>query len=179
MRKKKRLRLKPRYKRILKSMLVVLITISALAILMTTFQVKVLQINGTSMNPTLAEDEIVVTAKTSNIETGDIIAFYYNNKILVKRVIAQSEDTIDIDKEGTVSVNGEMIDESYLTEKTYGNTNVELPYQVPDERIFVMGDNRSDSVDSRNTTIGSISKNQIIGKILFRIWPLSRINIFR
>ncbi len=179
MRKKKRLRLKPRYKRILKSMLVVLITISALAILMTTFQVKVLQINGTSMNPTLAEDEIVVTAKTSNIETGDIIAFYYNNKILVKRVIAQSEDTIDIDKEGTVSVNGEMIDESYLTEKTYGNTNVELPYQVPDERIFVMGDNRSDSVDSRNTTIGCISKNQIIGKILFRIWPLSRINIFR
>lgn len=179
MRKKKRLRLKARYKRILKSMLVVLITISALAILMTTFHVKVLQIYGMSMNPTLAEDEIVVTAKTSNIETGDIIAFYYNNKILVKRVIAQSGDTIDIDKEGTVSVDGEMIDESYLTEKAYGNTNIELPYQVPDERIFVMGDNRSDSVDSRNTTIGCISKNQIIGNILFRIWPLSRINIFR
>lgn len=175
---KKRLRYRRRYSRTLKSTLAVLITVSALAILVATLWMPVLQIYGTSMTPTLEEGEIVFTVKTTKFETGDIIAFYYNNKILVKRVIAQAGDWVDVDDDGTVYVNGEMIDEPYLTEKAYGDTNIELPYQVPDGRIFVMGDHRKSSVDSRNTVVGCVSQEQIVGKVLFRVWPLNRWGIF-
>lgn len=175
---KERLRYRRRYSRTLKSTLAVLITVSALAILVATLWMPVLQIYGTSMTPTLEEGEIVFTVKTTKFETGDIIAFYYNNKILVKRVIAQAGDWVDVDDDGTVYVNGEMIDEPYLTEKAYGDTNIELPYQVPDGRIFVMGDHRESSVDSRNTVVGCVSQEQIVGKVLFRVWPLNRLGIF-
>ena len=126
------------------------------------------------MSPTLTEGNIVVSLKGSRFETGDVIAFYYNNKVLVKRVIANTGDWVDIDKEGNVYVNNELIDEPYLTDKAFGECNIDLPYQVPESRIFVMGDNRSVSVDSRNTAVGCVAEEQIVGKIVFCVWPFSQ-----
>lgn len=126
------------------------------------------------MSPTLKDGEVVVTVKTSNFETGDIVSFYYNNKILVKRVIAKAGDWVNIDADGKVYVNEVPLDEPYLEEKAFGDTNIELPYQVPDGKIFVMGDHRATSVDSRNTAVGCVAQEQIVGKIIFRIWPLNR-----
>jgi len=127
------------------------------------------------MNGTLDSGDIVVSIKSTNMNTGDVIAFYYNNNILVKRVIANPGDWVDVDKEGNVYVNNAKLEEPYLDEKAYGETNIELPYQVPEGKIFVMGDNRSVSIDSRNTSIGCISEEQIVGKIVYRIWPFSQI----
>ena len=126
------------------------------------------------MSPTLTEGNIVVSLKGSRFETGDVIAFYYNNKVLVKRVIANTGDWVDIDKEGNVYVNNELINEPYLTDKAFGECNIDLPYQVPESRIFVMGDNRSVSVDSRNTAVGCVAEEQIVGKIVFCVWPFSQ-----
>lgn len=163
-----------RYRSVLRSTVFTLITVAAAAILIATLLLPVLQIYGTSMTPTLHDKEIVVSLKSSNHELGDIIAFYYNNKILVKRVICGAGDWIDIDKDGTVYVNGTEMNEPYLTEKALGDCNIELPYQVPDGKVFVMGDHRSTSVDSRNTSIGCVAEEQIVGRIVFRIWPLNR-----
>ena len=142
-----------------------------MAVLVATLWLPVLQIYGSSMAPTLSDRDIVLTLKTSKFESGDVIAFYYNNKILVKRVIAQAGDWIDITPEGDVYVNGELLDEPYLDEKALGDCNIELPYQVPESRIFVMGDHRSVSVDSRNTAVGCVAEEQIVGKLIFRVWP--------
>ena len=131
-----------------------------------------LQIYGESMMPTLRDGQIVFSVKTSELDRGDVIAFYYNNKILVKRVIAGPGDWVDIDEDGTVWVNKQKLEEPYLTEKAYGDCNIELPYQVPDGRVFVMGDHRSTSVDSRNTAVGCVAQEQIVGKIVFCVWPL-------
>lgn len=174
-REKKRLRHKRRYRRTLKSTLAVLVVVSALAVLAATLWMPVLRIYGASMTPTLKNGEIIFTVKTSDFEEGDIIAFYYNNKILVKRVIAKAGDWVDMDEDGTVYVNSVKIDEPYLTEKAYGDTNIEMPYQVPDGKVFVMGDRRSTSVDSRNKLIGCVSQEQVVGKIIFRIWSLNRL----
>lgn len=163
-----------RYRSILGSTIFTLITVAAVAILIATLLLPVLQIYGTSMTPTLHDKEIVISLKSSNHELGDIIAFYYNNKILVKRVICGAGDWIDIDKDGTVYVNGTEMNEPYLTEKALGDCNIELPYQVPDGKVFVMGDHRATSVDSRNTSIGCVAEEQIVGRIVFRIWPLNR-----
>lgn len=152
-----------------------LIVVAAVAVLVAMLFLPVLRIYGQSMNATLSSGELVVSLKGAEFETGDIIAFYYNNNILVKRVIANSGDWVDIDLDGNVYVNQQLIDEPYLDEKSYGEPNIDFPYQVPDERVFVLGDNRDVSVDSRNTSVGCVTSEQIVGKIVFRIWPLNRI----
>ena len=171
----KREHYKKRYRRVLKSTVYTLITVAAVAVLVATLWLPVLQIYGSSMTPTLQDGEIIFSIKTDKMETGDIIAFYYNNKILVKRVIAQPGDWVNFDEDGTVYVNSVPLEEPYLTEKAIGECDIELPYQVPDGRIFVMGDHRSTSIDSRSTAVGCVEAEQIVGKIIFRIWPLERI----
>ena len=161
------------YARIFRSTVFTLITVAAAAVLVAVLFMPVLQIYGTSMSPTLTEGNIVLSVKGSGFETGDVVAFYYNNKILVKRVIAQPGQWVDISKDGTVYVNDMPIEEPYLTDKAFGECDIELPYQVPESRIFVMGDHRSVSIDSRSSTIGCIAEEQIVGKIEFQIWPLS------
>ncbi len=170
---KQRLRYKKHYRRTLRSTVAILVVVAAIAILVATLWMPVLQIYGTSMAPTLSDGDILFTVKTSDFSHGDVIAFYYNNKILVKRVIAVAGDWVDIEEDGTVYVNNQPLEEPYLSEKSYGDTNIELPYQVPDGRLFVMGDHRATSVDSRNTAVGCVSREQIVGRILFRVWPFS------
>lgn len=169
---------KHQYKRVLRSTIYTLVTVAAVAILVATLWMPVLQIYGSSMTPTLEAGNIVLSLKSDEFQPGDVIAFYYNNKILVKRVIASAGDWIDIDEEGNVYINGEALDEPYLTEKAYGDCNIKLPYQVPESRVFVMGDHRSVSVDSRNSQIGCIGEEQIVGRLVMRIWPLTRIEVF-
>lgn len=152
-----------------------LVVVAAAAILVANLWLPILQVTGTSMSPTLQEGQVLMASKGHDFKTGDVIAFYYNNKILVKRVIAMPGDWVNISEDGTVYVNDIAIDEPYLKEKALGDCNIELPYQVPESKIFVMGDNRSVSLDSRNTAIGCISEEQVVGRITFAIWPLSRI----
>ena len=163
---------KDRYKSVLKSTVYALIVVAAVSVLISTIWMPVLQIYGTSMKPTLEEGDIVVSLKGSDFESGDLIAFYFGNKILVKRCIAGPGQWVDIDEEGFVYVDGKLIDEPYLKEKALGDCNIKLPYQVPASRYFCMGDHRSTSVDSRNTAVGCVSEEQIVGKIVFRVWPL-------
>ena len=170
-----RLRYQRRYSRTLKSTIAILVVVAAAAILVATLWMPVLRIYGASMVPTLEDGQIVVSVKSSSFESGDIVAFYQGNKLLIKRFIAGPADWVDIDADGNVSVNGTVLDEPYITEKAYGETNIELPYQVPDKRYFLMGDNRDVSVDSRNTAVGCVSDEQIVGKVIFRIWPLSKL----
>ena len=163
---------KRRYKRVLRSTVYTLIVVAAAAVLVATIWMPVLQIYGASMVPTLDEGDIVISVKGSDFEPGDLVAFYMGNKILVKRCIAGPGQWVDIDADGNVYVDGELLDEPYLTEKALGDCDIELPYQVPDNRYFCMGDHRSTSVDSRSTTVGCVSDEQIVGKIVFRVWPL-------
>lgn len=167
-----RLRYRSRYSRTLKSTIAVLVVVAALAVLIATLLMPVLRIYGTSMVPTLSDGQIVISVKTESFEPGDIAAFYLGNKLLIKRYIAGPGEWVNLDEAGTVYLNGEPLDEPYLTEKSFGQTDIELPYQVPDERYFLMGDNRDVSVDSRNTSVGCVAKEQIVGKVVFRIWPL-------
>lgn len=152
-----------------------LVVVAAAAILVANLWLPVLQVTGTSMSPTLQEGQVLMASKGHDFKTGDVIAFYFNNKILVKRVIAMPGDWVNISDDGTVYVNDIAIDEPYLKEKALGDCNIELPYQVPESKIFVMGDNRSVSLDSRNTAIGCVSEEQVVGRIAFAIWPLSKI----
>ena len=170
-----RMRYQRRFALTMRSTIFTLVVVAAIAILVAVLVMPVLRIYGRSMNDTLDEGDIVVSVKTGTFETGDVIAFYYNNKILVKRVIGQSGDWIDIDTDGNVYVNNVLVEEPFLKEKAFGDCNITLPYQVPDERIFVMGDNRVSSVDSRNTAVGCVAEEQVVGKIVFRVWPLSKI----
>ena len=170
-----RVKYRSRYRSVFRSTVYTLITVAAVSILVATLWLPVLQIYGSSMTPTLQDGEIIFSVKTSEFEPGEIVAFYYNNKILVKRVICGPGDWIDIDEDGTVYVNEVRLEEPYLTEKTLGDCNIDLPVQVPDGKVFVMGDHRSTSVDSRNTAVGCVAQEQIVGKIIFRIWPLNRL----
>ena len=171
----KRERYKNRYRTVLRSTVYTLITVAAVAVLVATLWLPVLQIYGSSMTPTLQDGEILFSLKTDRLKSGDIVAFYYNNKILVKRVIAQPGDWVNFDEDGTVYVNSVLLEEPYLTEKALGECDIELPYQVPEGRVFVMGDHRSTSIDSRSSVVGCVEREQIVGKIIFRIWPLGRL----
>lgn len=167
-----RVKYNKRYRSVLASTIYALITVAAVAVLIATLLLPVLQIYGTSMTPCLTEGDIVVSVKGSNFQQGDIISFYYNNKILVKRVIAREGEWVDIDEDGNVLVNGIPLEEPYLKEKALGDCDIDLPYQVPDNRLFVMGDHRTTSQDSRNTAIGCVTEEQIVGKIVYCVWPM-------
>ena len=168
----KRLRYRQNFRRSVKSTLSALITIVAAAVIVSTMLIPVLRVTGASMTPTLRNDEYVLCSKVSSLKQGDIIAFYYNNRILLKRVIGVAGDIIDIDEDGTVTLNGEVLDEPYISEKALGECDIDMPYQVPENRLFVMGDHRSVSVDSRSTSVGCIAEENIVGKVMLRIWPL-------
>ena len=159
------------FSRVMVNTIYSLVVVAAVAVLVAVLLLPILRIYGHSMNDTLDEGDIVVSLKGSDFKTGDIIAFYYNNKILIKRVIGKAGDWVDIDQDGNVYVNGNLIDERYLDEKACGECNIELPYQVPESKVFVMGDNRSVSVDSRNTAVGCVAEEQIVGKVVYRLWP--------
>ena len=173
-RERKRIRRGTYYWQSLRSTVSVLLVVAAIAVLITTLFLPILQISGDSMSPTLEHDEIVVLLKTSNFKRGDLIGFYYQGKILLKRVIALPEDEVAIDAEGNVYVNGELLEEPYVTSKELGDCDLEFPYEVPGTGYFVLGDQRQNSVDSRNSVIGAVAKEDIIGKVFIRVWPLPR-----
>ena len=173
-----RVNYKTKYRSVLKSTIFMLVVVAAIAVLVATTWLPVLQIYGSSMTPTLNEGEVVVSVKGSSFEQGDLIAFYYGNKILVKRCIATPGQWVDIDEDGNVYVDGKRLKESYVKEKAFGDCDIKLPYQVPEDRYFCMGDHRETSVDSRNSSVGCISEEQIIGRIFFRIWPLNDLDYF-
>ncbi|MCQ2432638.1 MAG: signal peptidase I [Clostridia bacterium] len=168
-----------RFRRLLQSTINTLIVVAACAVLVAVLYMPVFRIYGNSMVPTLNPENIIVSVKSKNIVRGDLVCMYYGNKVLVKRVIASSGEWVDIDEEGNVYVytdqKGDPLDESYLAEnaKAFGECDIELPYQVPANAIFVMGDKRDTSIDSRNSSVGCIDLDEIIGKIEFRIWPLT------
>lgn len=168
-----------RYFQTLRSTLRILVCVAAVAVLLATLVFPVLQVVGTSMEPTLENGEVLVAVKNGKFRRGDIVAFYYNNKILLKRVIATDGEYVEIAEDGTVSVNNQVLDEPYLTDKSLGECDIEMPYQVPDGRIFVMGDHRATSVDSRSKSIGAIADEYIVGRVIFRIWPLSHMGVIR
>ena len=169
----KRVRYRQRYNSVVRSTIYILLTVAAAAVLVATLLLPVLRIYGSSMTPSLYEGDIVVSLKTTDFERGDIISFYYNNKILVKRVIAFEGECVNIDEEGNVYVDGQQLDEPYIDEKALGECDIKLPYQVPDGRLFVMGDHRATSADSRSTTVGCVMEEQIVGRIVYRVWPMS------
>lgn len=162
-----------RFRDTLRSTVFVLATVAAISILIATLVLPVMRIYGSSMKPTLDDGEIVVAIKVKDFSTGDIVAFYYNNKLLIKRVICGPGDWVNLTEDGTVYVNGVALDEPYLSEKSFGTCDLELPYQVPADQYFVMGDHRATSIDSRSTMVGCVSTEQVVGKIILRVWPLA------
>ena len=174
-RERKRIRRGTYYRQALQSTISVLIVVAAVAVLIATLFLPILQISGDSMSPTLEHDDIVVLLKTKDFDRGDLIGFYYQGKILLKRVIALPEDVVVIDGEGNVYINEELLEEPYITDKGLSDCDLEFPYTVPGTGYFVMGDRRSNSVDSRNSIVGAIAQEDIIGKVSVRVWPLSKI----
>lgn len=171
----KREKYRGRYWKMLRGTVAVLVVVAATAVLISNLLLPILRIYGSSMTPTLVNGNIVAAVRNGTYQRGDIIAFYYNNKILVKRVIGMPGEWVDIDENGNVTIDGEPLEEPYLTEKALGECDIELPYQVPEGRYFVMGDHRSVSSDSRSSQVGCVSEEQIVGKLLFRLWPLDEI----
>lgn len=165
-----------RYRRVIKNTVYALVIVAAVAVLIATLVLPVLQISGSSMEPTLNNGEIVVLVKVPEMKRGDLCAFSYSNKILIKRVIGLPGDEIVMDADGNVAVNGEVLSEPYITDKGLGECDIEFPYTVPEGEYFLLGDHRTTSIDSRNTVIGCIEREQIVGKLFFRIWPFSRIS---
>lgn len=170
-----RVKYKKRYGSVFRSTIYTLLIVAAAAVLTAVLLFPVLSIHGSSMTPTLIDGDVVVCLKNSRYDVGDTIAFYYNNKILVKRVIARSGEWVDIDENGTVYVDGEKLEEPYVQDPALGECDITLPYQVPEGRVFVMGDHRTVSVDSRSTSVGCVSDEQIVGKLLFRVWPFKSV----
>ena len=164
---------KHKYGRVLRSTVYVLIIVAAIAVIIAVLLFPMLQITGNSMAETLQEGDVVFAFNSTDYESGDVVAFYYNNNILVKRVVATAGDWVDIDSDGNVSVNGELLDEPYVSEKSLGNCNITFPYQVSDGQNFVLGDHRATSMDSRNSAIGCVDDDMVVGKIVFCVWPLT------
>lgn len=163
-----------RYGSTMRNTIYILIVVAAVAVLLSAYLISVLRVEGVSMSPNLEDADLVIAVHTKQFDPGEIVGFYYNNRILLKRVIGSPGDTVDMDAEGNLFVNGVMLEEAYLTEKDYGDyTDITFPYQVPEKRFFVVGDNRKESIDSRSSAIGTITSDQVVGKIMFRIWPLS------
>lgn len=173
-----RLKYRSRFRQTLLGTIYVLITVAAVAILVATLWLPVLRITGTSMSPTMDDGDLVVSVKNADFERGDMIAFYYNNNVLVKRVIAMAGEWVSIDGNGDVYINDVLYEEPYLVEKALGQCDITFPYQVPDGHIFVLGDHRSVSVDSRSKTVGCVAQEQIVGKLLMRIWPLEEFVVY-
>jgi signal peptidase I len=171
----KQRRYRQEFSRMLRSTISSLLVVAAIAVLISMLFLPVLRVTGSSMTPTLVNDELVICNKRSNFKSGDVVAFYFNNKILLKRVIGVAGDIIDMDEDGTVYVNGEKLDEPYVEDLAYGECDLDLPYQVPESRVFVMGDHRSTSVDSRSSVVGCIAEEYIVGRVIFRVWPLQKI----
>lgn len=171
---KKRLRTRRMYESALFKTVGVLLVVAAISVLLTTLWMPVLQIYGSSMSPTLEPGDLVLSVKNEKLETGDVVAFYQGNKLLIKRVIATSGQWVDVGNDGGVTVDGKVLDEPYIKELSLGNCDIELPHQVKEAHYFIMGDNRDTSLDSRASVIGDISEEQIEGKVVFRIWPLNK-----
>lgn len=168
----KRLKYRHSFAFTLRSTVASIIVVAAIAVMISTMIMPVLRVTGTSMTPTLQNDQVIICNKLAECQKGDVVAFYYNNKVLIKRVIGVAGDVIDISGDGVVSVNGEPLDEPYVSELALGECDIELPYQVPDNRIFVMGDHRSVSIDSRSTSVGCVAIENVIGKVLLRVYPI-------
>ena len=170
---------KQRFRKAVRSTVYTLVVTAAVAVLVATVMLPVMRIYGNSMTPTLTEGDIVLSVKGTKFETGDVVGVYYGSKILVKRIIAQAGEWVNIDARGNVYVNNQLIDEPYVSERALGECNIELPFQVPDNAVFVMGDHRRTSIDSRNTSVGCIEKDDIAGKIIFRVWPFKKTGVIR
>ena len=173
----KRTRYNRRYRRTLRTTIFSLLLVAAVAVIIAVLLLPVLQISSGSMENTLVDGDMVISLNNGKYKTGDIIGFYYNNVVLIKRVIATSGDWVDIAEDGTVTVNGVVLDEPSVEEKALGECNIKLPYQVPQGKCFVLGDNRTESIDSRNTAVGCISNDVVVGRLLARIWPLKSFKI--
>ena len=174
---RERLAYRSRYTRVLRSTIYALVAVAAVAVLLATLFLPVLQVSGDSMNPTLQDKDVIVLVKSGSLKTGDLCGFYWQNKLLLKRVIGLPGDIISLDENGVVTVNGTVLDEPYVDELALGECDIKFPYQVPENRYFVLGDHRATSIDSRSSVIGCVEKNQIVGKVFIRVWPLSSFSL--
>ena len=174
---RERLAYRSRYTRVLRSTIYALVVVAAVAVLLATLFLPVLQVSGDSMNPTLQDKDVIVLVKSGSLKTGDLCGFYWQNKLLLKRVIGLPGDIISLDENGVVTVNGQTLDEPYVDELALGECDIKFPYQVPENRYFVLGDHRATSIDSRSSVIGCVEKNQIVGKVFIRVWPLSSFSL--